>query len=109
GWIMDDWQDTDAILDQLITILSPEHREELDRAGSLAAGASRWSVEDMAAATAALYRTALEHGKLQSVSRATEGLARLRAASELSLRGARVVRPPAPSTQVRLPGRNDKC
>jgi GT2 family glycosyltransferase/glycosyltransferase involved in cell wall biosynthesis len=55
GWIMRDWCDTDAILDDIISILSAENRADFARKQSLARATRFASARDMGVATEAVY------------------------------------------------------
>ena len=59
GWIMQDWRDTDAILDGIISILSPENSADFTRKQALARAVPVASVRDMVDATEAVYRRIL--------------------------------------------------
>lgn len=55
GWIMDDWQDEDKILDQVVTICSPENSADFSARAERAKSLTFSSLKDMADATAAIY------------------------------------------------------
>lgn len=55
GWIMENWQDEDRILDQILSIRAPENAAEFSRRAALAAATPLPSLADMAEATVAVY------------------------------------------------------
>ena len=55
GWLMEDWQNEDRILDQIVGIVSPENRAQLERATQAARAVPLFALEQMAEATEALY------------------------------------------------------
>lgn len=55
GWIMNDWQDEDAILDQILSICAPENSADFATRKSQAETMIFPSLEGMANATAAVY------------------------------------------------------
>lgn len=55
GWLMEDWQDEDRILDQIISILKPEHGAELDRATQAARAVPLFPLVRMAEHTERAY------------------------------------------------------
>lgn len=60
GWIMDDWQDEDRILDQILGICAPENAAEFARRAELAAKAPLPSLAEMAEATVTVYAECFE-------------------------------------------------
>ncbi len=59
GWIMDDWQDEDRILDQIMTICAPENADDFARRTALANEIKPSSLSEMAEATALVYSECL--------------------------------------------------
>lgn len=55
GWLMEDWQDEDRILDQILSILRPEHRADLDRAMQAARAVPLFPLARMAEDTERMY------------------------------------------------------
>lgn len=55
GWIMDDWQNEDRIIDQILSICAPENALEFSRRAALAAATPLPTLADMAEATVAVY------------------------------------------------------
>ena len=60
GWIMDDWQNEDRILDQILGICAPENAVEFERRAHLAASTHLPSLAEMAEATVAVYAECIE-------------------------------------------------
>ncbi len=56
GWIMHDWQNVDAILDDIISILRPENQADFVRRQHQARTVAAASVADMTGATEQVYR-----------------------------------------------------
>jgi len=61
GWIMQDWCDTDAILDDIISILLPENSTDFALKQAQARAVPVASVRDMANATEMVYHEVLSH------------------------------------------------
>ena len=59
GWIMDDWQNEDRILDQIMAICAPENEDDFSRRTALANGIKPSSLSSMAEATAVVYSECL--------------------------------------------------
>ena len=55
GWIMEDWQNEDLILDQILDICAPESANEFEHRAALASAMKLPSLEEMAEATVAVY------------------------------------------------------
>lgn len=60
GWLMDDWQNEDRILDQILSILSPEKRDDFERATQAAIAVPLFTIDEMASKTEAAYPATLE-------------------------------------------------
>jgi len=58
---MEDWQDEDRILDQLLVILKPEHRAELERATQAARAVPLFPLAQMAGNTEQTYGDLAQH------------------------------------------------
>jgi len=56
GWIVDDWNDDDALLDRIAGILGPENAEEFAQATERARSVAHQTTAAMALATDAVYR-----------------------------------------------------
>jgi hypothetical protein len=65
GWLMEDWQDEDRILNQILSILKPEHREYLDRAAQMARAVPLFSLARMAEDTERMYGRLVQTGARQ--------------------------------------------
>jgi len=55
GWIMEDWQNEDRIIDQILSVCAPENAAEFARRAALSAATHLPSLADMAEATVAVY------------------------------------------------------
>lgn len=60
GWVMKDWRDTDAILDDIISILRPENIADFSHKQEQVRGVSVITVRDMAIATEKVYHEVLQ-------------------------------------------------
>jgi len=65
GWIMDDWQNEDRILDQILGICAPENAREFERRAALATAIPLPSLAAMAEATVAVYAECIQRLGLQ--------------------------------------------
>lgn len=66
GWLMEDWQDEDRILDQILAILKPEHRADLDRAMRMARAVPLFPLSKMAEDTERMYGCLAQSGARQA-------------------------------------------
>jgi len=66
GWQMEDWRNEDRILDQIVSILKPEHGAELDRATQAARAVSLFSLARMAESTERAYGHLAQSGVRQA-------------------------------------------
>ncbi|MDD1633537.1 MAG: glycosyltransferase, partial [Methylococcaceae bacterium] len=62
GWLMEDWQDEDRILNQILSILKPEHREHLGRAAQMARAVPLFPLARMAVDTERMYGHLIQTG-----------------------------------------------
>lgn len=65
GWLMEDWQDEDRILNQILSILKPEHWEYLDRAAQMARAVPLFPLARMAEDTERMYGHLIQTGARQ--------------------------------------------
>ncbi len=82
GWLMEDWQDEDRILDQIVRILAPANATDLDRATAAARAVPVFSGDRMAEDTERVYgvlataderRAPLPNARLQQAAAAALG------------------------------------
>ena len=66
GWLMDDWQDEDRILDQLLALLKPEQGADLDRATQAARAVPLFPLARMAEQTEKAYGSLAPSGTKQN-------------------------------------------
>ena len=62
GWLMEDWQDEDRILDQILSILKPDHEADMDRASQAARMVPLFSLGRMAEDTERTYGNLVKPG-----------------------------------------------
>jgi glycosyltransferase involved in cell wall biosynthesis len=60
GWLMEDWTSDDRILDQLVELLGPSNAHARSEARARALAAANGGANEMAAATASVYRACLQ-------------------------------------------------
>jgi len=65
GWLMEDWQDEDRILDQILSILKPEHEADMDRAMQAARAIPLFTLARMAEDTERTYGNLAQSGTWQ--------------------------------------------
>jgi GT2 family glycosyltransferase len=66
GWVMEDWQDEDRILDQILSILKPEHGADLERATQAARAVPLFPLARMAEDTERTYGNLAQSGARQA-------------------------------------------
>ena len=66
GWLMENWQDEDRILDQILSILKPGHQADLDRAMQAARAVPLFTLDRMAEDTERMYGRLAQFGARQS-------------------------------------------
>lgn len=59
GWVMHDWRSADAILDDIVSILSPDNGMELELKTAVAQAIRLFSMQEMLAATESAYEESL--------------------------------------------------
>ncbi|MDP2827016.1 MAG: glycosyltransferase [Sulfuricellaceae bacterium] len=68
GWLMDDWQNEDGILDQILSILHPENSADFERVAKAAVAVPVFTIDDMARKTEAAYPAVLGKQSLAPLS-----------------------------------------
>lgn len=108
GWLMDDWRSPDAVLDQLVAILTDRRQDYLEKR-RVAAAVVRKPIASMIAETHAVYEAALADGLTRrSGAPRVDTLTRFREAALLG-QHASTSAPPPPSAVATLPARNAPC
>ena len=92
GWLMQDWQNEDSILEQIMDILHAKHEPEFHARAKAASTVAHDSVPDMARATLAVYATTASSAKLITKPMAKN---RLYEAAKNALSESRVVSSPS--------------
>ena len=90
GWIMENWQDDDSILDQILDLLRRENQIEFEKRTQIAKNVSHVSMDDMAGATLAAYAPLIAMPRFHGPPLTKK---RLYEAAKIALEGRRVNHP----------------